>query len=224
MGRYSLDIDGLVNAGGKVDESIYETFKPNKDRLIQITDDHYFDNDIIVRLREFLSVAFSPETVNENIQWLAESLTLKKNESQEERLRRYFIDEFFNDHCKTYQKRPIYWLVDSGKQKGLRTLIYMHRYQPDTMATIRFEHLQEIQSKYQNEIEMIDTRLANPSISASDKRSLEKSKSAYQKKIEELQEFDKKLATYANEQVDIDLDDGVKANYEKFGDVLAKIK
>ncbi|REB77449.1 SAM-dependent methyltransferase [Cutibacterium acnes] len=224
MGRYSLDSEGLAYAGGSFDELKYETFKPNENGVIQLTDEHYFDNDIIVRLREFLSSAFSPETVNKNMQWLAESLTMKKNESPEERLRRYFIDEFFNDHCKTYQKRPIYWLVDSGKQKGLRTLIYLHRYQPDTMATIRFEHLQEIQSKYQIEIDMIDTRLANPSLSASDKRSLEKSKSAYQKKIEELQEFDKKLATYANKQIDIDLDNGVKENYEKFGDVFAKIK
>ncbi|CAM3489266.1 BREX-1 system adenine-specific DNA-methyltransferase PglX [Aeromicrobium ponti] len=224
MGRYSLDFVGLAYAGGEFDESKYNTFKPNKDGLIQLTDAHYFDNDIIIRLREFLSVAFSPDTIDDNIKWLAESLNMKKNESPEERLRRYFLDEFFNDHCKTYQKRPIYWLVESGKQKGLRTLIYMHRYQPDTMATIRFEHLQEIQSKYQNEIDMSDKRLANPSLSASDKRSLEKSKSAYQKKIEELQEFDKKLATYANEQIDIDLDDGVKVNYAQFENVLAKIK
>src|SRR5699024_10540456 len=145
LGRYSLDIEGLAYAGGEFDESKYKTFNPNQDGLILITDDHYFENDIIVRLREFLSVAFSPDTVDENMRWLAESLKMKKNESPEERLRRYFLDEFFKDHCKTYQKRPIYWLVDSGKQKGLRTLIYMHRYQPDTMATIRFDHLQEIQ-------------------------------------------------------------------------------
>ncbi|ASF41330.1 SAM-dependent methyltransferase [Halobacillus halophilus] len=224
MGRYSLDVEGLAYAGGQFDESIYQKFIPNHYGLIQLTDDHYFDKDIIVRLREFLSVTFSPDTVDENMEWLAESLIIKKNESPEERLRRYFLDEFFKNHCKTYQKRPIYWLVDSGKQKGLRTLIYMHRYQPDTMATIRFEHLQEIQSKYQNEIDMIDTRLANPSLSATDRRSLEKSRTAFQKKIDELQEFDKHLATYANEQIDIDLDDGVKMNYAKFYNVLAKIK
>ncbi|MGX4671117.1 BREX-1 system adenine-specific DNA-methyltransferase PglX [Cerasibacillus sp. JNUCC 74] len=224
MGRYSLDIEGLAYAGGDFDESKYKTFKPNPNGLILLTDDHYFENDIIVRLREFLSVAFSPDTVDENMRWLAESLKMKKNESPEERLRRYFLDEFFKDHCKTYQKRPIYWLVDSGKQKGLRTLIYLHRYQPDTMATIRFDHLQEIQSKYQNEIEMIDTRLANTSLSATDRRNLEKAKIAYQKKIEELQEFDKHLAVYANEQIDIDLDDGVKVNYAKFDKVLTKIK
>ncbi|KKE80056.1 BREX-1 system adenine-specific DNA-methyltransferase PglX [Bacilli bacterium] len=224
MGRYSLDIEGLAYAGGEFDESKYKTFKPNPNGLILLTDDHYFENDIIVRLREFLSVAFSPDTVDENMRWLAESLEMKKNESPEERLRRYFLDEFFKDHCKTYQKRPIYWLVDSGKQKGLRTLIYMHRYQPDTMATIRFDHLQEIQAKYQNEIEMIDTRLANPSLSATDRRNLEKDKISYQKKIEELQEFDKHLAVYANEPIEIDLDDGVKVNYAKFDKVLAKIK
>lgn len=224
MGRYSLDVEGLAYAGGEFDESKYKTFKPNPDGLILLTDDHYFENDIIVRLREFLSVAFSPDTVDENLRWLAESLEMKKNESPEERLRRYFLDEFFKDHCKTYQKRPIYWLVDSGKQKGLRTLIYMHRYQPDTMATIRFDHLQEIQAKYQNEIEMIDTRLANPSLSATDRRNLEKDKISYQKKIEELQEFDKHLAVYANEPIEIDLDDGVKVNYAKFDKVLAKIK
>src|SRR5699024_60678 len=144
LGRYSLDIEGLAYAGGEFDESKYKTFNPNQDGLILITDDHYFENDIIVGVREFLSVAFSPDTVDENMRWLAESLKMKKNESPEELLRRYFLDEFFKDHCKTYQKRPIYWLVDSGKQKGLRTLIYMHRYQPDTMATIRFDHLQEI--------------------------------------------------------------------------------
>ncbi|WP_100332650.1 BREX-1 system adenine-specific DNA-methyltransferase PglX [Bacillus xiapuensis] len=224
MGRYSLDVEGLAYAGGEFDESKYKTFKPNPNSLILLTDDHYFENDIIVRLREFLSAAFSPDKVEENLRWLAESLKMKKNESPEERLRRYFLDEFFKDHCKTYQKRPIYWLVDSGKQKGLRTLIYMHRYQPDTMATIRFDHLQEIQAKYQNEIEMIDTRLANPSLSATDRRNLEKAKISYQKKIEELQEFDKHLAVYANEQIEIDLDDGVKVNYAKFDKVLAKIK
>jgi type II restriction/modification system DNA methylase subunit YeeA len=224
MGRYSLDEEGIVFAGGEFQVAKYVRFKPNSDGLILLTEDLYFENDIILRLKEFLSVAFSSDTVEENILWLAESLGMKKSESPEERLRRYFIEEFFHDHCKIYQKRPIYWLVDSGKQKGLRTLIYMHRYQQDTMATIRFDHLQEIQEKYQNEIEMIDTRLANPNLSATDRRNLEKSKTNFQKKIKELQEFDKHLALYANEPIEIDLDDGVKVNYSKFGKVLAKIK
>ena len=175
-------------------------------------------------MREFLSVTFGAETVEENLQWLAESLELKRNETAEERLRRYFLDEFFKDHCQVYQKRPIYWLVDSGKQKGLRTLIYMHRYQPDTMATIRFEHLQEIQAKYNNEIAAVDLRIVNPNLSATEKRDLEKRKTSFQKRLDELLEFDKKLAQYANAQIEIDLDDGVKVNYAKFDKVLAKIK
>ncbi|MCQ6274791.1 BREX-1 system adenine-specific DNA-methyltransferase PglX [Bacillus sp. V3B] len=223
-GRYSLDIEGLACAGGDGDHLKYQSFIPNKYGLIQLTDEHYFKDDIIARLREFLSVTFDAETVEENIQWLAESLELKRNETAEERLRRYFLDEFFKDHCQVYQKRPIYWLVDSGKQKGLRTLIYMHRYQPDTMATIRFEHLQEIQAKYNNEISAVDLRVVNPNLSATEKRDLEKRKTIYQKRLEELLEFDKKLAEYANAQISIDLDDGVKVNYAKFDKVLAKIK
>ncbi|PUB09612.1 BREX-1 system adenine-specific DNA-methyltransferase PglX [Paenisporosarcina sp. OV554] len=224
MGRYSSDNDGLVFAGGDWDDSKYKLFQPNKFGLIQLTDEHYFDNDIIERLREFLSITFGAKTVEENLQWLAESLELKRNETAEERLRRYFLDEFFKDHCQVYQKRPIYWLVDSGKQKGLRTLIYMHRYQPDTMATIRFEHLQEIQAKYNNEIAAVELRIVNPNLSATETRDLEKQKTAFHKRIEELLEFDKNLAEYANEQIALDLDNGVKVNYEKFDKVLAKIK
>ncbi|MEJ9280657.1 BREX-1 system adenine-specific DNA-methyltransferase PglX [Ureibacillus thermosphaericus] len=224
MGRYSLDVEGLAYAGGDWDESKYKTFKPNKYGLILLTDEYYFEDDIIARLREFLSVTFGEETVEENLQWLAESLGMKQNETAEERLRRYFLDEFFKDHCQVYQKRPIYWLVDSGKQKGLRTLIYMHRYQPDTMATIRFEHLQEIQTKYNNEIDAVNLRLTNPNLSATEKRELEKRRERFQKRLEELLEFDKKLAEYANAQIVIDLDDGVKVNYAKFEKVLAKIK
>lgn len=224
MGRYSLHVEGLAYAGGKWDDSNYKYFKPNKYGLILLTDEHYFEDDIIARLREFLSVTFGKETVEENLQWLAESLEMKQNETAEERLRRYFLDEFFKDHCQTYQKRPIYWLVDSGKQKGLRTLIYIHRYQPDTMATIRFEHLQEIQTKYNNEIDAVNLRLTNPNLSATEKRELEKRNEGFQKRLDELLEFDKKLAEYANKQIPIDLDDGVKVNYAKFDKVLAKIK
>ena len=224
VGRYSLDIGGIAFAGGRFDNSKYTSFFPNKYGLIQFTDDAYFENDIIIRLREFLSVAFSPKTVEENINWLAEAFGMKKGESTEARLRRYFIDEFFVDHCKTYQRRPIYWLVDSGKQKGLRTLIYMHSYRPDTMATIRFEHLQEIQAKYNHEIDAIDKRLVNPNLSPIEKRNLDKQKTAFKQRLEELLEFDKKLAFYANAQSPINLDDGVLRNFANFDGIFKKIK
>lgn len=224
MGRYSLDVEGIVFAGGEWNEFRYQTFKPNKYGLIQLTEEHYFDDDIITRLREFLTLTFGAGTVDDNLQWMAESLELKRNETSEERIRRYFSDEFFKDHCQVYQKRPIYWLVDSGKQKGLRTLIYMHRYKQDTMATIRFEHLQEIQAKYHYEVSAVDARIVNPNLSATEKRELEKRKTDFQKRLDELLEFDKKLAEYANAQLSIDLDDGVSINYPKFEKLLAKIK
>lgn len=224
VGRYSLDLDGLVFAGGGWNNEKYSSFVPNKYGIVQFTDAEYFEHDIIARLRQFLAVAFCADAVDENVQWLAKSLEIKKGEDAEGRLRRYFLEEFFADHCKTYQKRPIYWLVDSGKQKGLRTLVYMHRYQPDTMATIRFEYLQEIQAKYNHEIDSIDMRLVNPNLNVTEKRNLEKQKLTFKKRLEELLEFDKRLAEYANAQIPIDLDEGVVANYAKFDGVLGKIK
>lgn len=228
VGRYSLDVEGVVYAGGEWSHNKYTLFEPNPNGIVNFTESTYFRNDIILRLREFLAVAFSSDTVDENMQWLAEALEMKKGEDAETRLRRYFLDEFFVDHCKMYQKRPIYWMIDSGKQKGLRTLVYMHRYQPDTMSTIRFEHLQEIQAKYQNEITDLENRLVNPSLSASEKKKLTAEKATFEKKLDELREFDKRLAEIANEEIPIDLDDGVKVNYEKFyrsgKGVLAKIK
>lgn len=228
VGRYSLDLEGLAYAGGDWDESKYSSFQPNRNGVVHFTGATYFEDDIIARLREFLAVVFAPNTVEENIQWIAEALEMKNGEDAETRIRRYFLDEFFTDHCKTYQKRPIYWLVDSGKQKGLRTLIYMHRFQSDTMATIRFEHLQEIQAKYQQEIADLENRLVNPNLSASDKKKLNAEKVSFEKKIDELREIDKRLAAIAAEEIEIDLDDGVKVNYEKFyrggKGVLAKIK
>ncbi|HBW37731.1 BREX-1 system adenine-specific DNA-methyltransferase PglX [Desulfosporosinus sp. BICA1-9] len=223
MGRYSLDLEGLAYAGGDFDASNYHKFTPNRNGLILLTDDAYFENDIISHLKTFLSVTFSEDTVEENLAWIAESLTQRNNESTEERIRRYFLDEFFKDHCQIYQKRPIYWLVDSGSAKGLRTLIYLHRYQPDTLATIRFEQLQEIQAKYSNEIDTLEMRLVNPSLSAVEKRAFEKKKELFRRRIEELIDFDKVLAVYANAQIALDLDDGVKVNYAKLQKVLAKI-
>ncbi|MFC0212425.1 BREX-1 system adenine-specific DNA-methyltransferase PglX [Paenibacillus chartarius] len=224
MGRYSLDTNGLIFAGGSWNQGHYKKMAPNKHGIILFTDNAYFENDIINRLYEFIAIIFGKESVDINLKWIAESLGLRRNETHEERVRRYFLEEFYLDHCKTYSGRPIYWLVDSGEHRGMRTLLYMHRYQSDTMATIRFEHLQAIQAKYLNEVSTIDKRLVNPSLSATEKRTLEKKKEDFQKRVEELTEFDKVLAEYANAQIEIDLDDGVKVNYEKFKGVLAKIK
>lgn len=218
LGKYSLEGLNIANS--------------NKGFLL-LTDKVYFDNDIFELFKGFINFIFGNENLEENITWIATSIKGESLLMPEDIIRKYFRDNFFESHCKKYQnaskqKLPIYWLVDSGKHKGLRTLIYMHRYQPDTMATIRFEQLQEIQAKYQNEINDIENRLVNPSLSASEKKKLTAEKTSFEKKMDELREFDKRLAEIANEEIEIDLDDGVKVNYEKFyrggKGVLAKIK
>lgn len=224
MGRYSLDVDGLAYAGGEWDESKYKTFIPQKYGILSLNDQAYFEDDVILRLQEFLKVTFGEETVQENMYWLAESLTLKRNETAIERLRRYFMDEFYKDHVQTYQKRPIYWLVDSGKQKGMRALIYLHRYTKETLATLRFVYLQELQIKYTNEIKRLEDTMTNPSLSATEKKKLDKERTSLRKRQDELIEFDKLLADYANQQIELDLDDGVAVNYAKFGKLLANLK
>lgn len=201
--------------------------------MILLTNKTYFQNDIFELFKEFITFVFGNETLEENIVWIANNLSGNNENLPEEVIRKYFMDDFSNYHYKKYQnaskqKLPIYWLFDSGKQKGLRTLIYMHRYTPSTMATIRFEHLQEIQAKYQQEIADLENRLVNPNLSATDKKKLNAEKVSFEKKIDELREFDKRLAAIAAEEIEIDLDDGVKVNYEKFyrggKGVLAKIK
>lgn len=204
--------------------------------VIMLTESKLFDNDIVDALKNFLSKEFGELNLNDNLKWLSQNLTSFTSDAEipEEVIYKYIFNEFIVDHNKMYQsisskqKYPIYWLVDSGKQKGLRTLIYMHSYTPDTMATIRFEHLQEIQAKYQQEIADLESRLVNPNLSAIDKKKLNAEKVLFEKKIDELREFDKRLAAIAAEEIEIDLDDGVKVNYEKFyrggKGVLAKIK
>ncbi|OXM13288.1 BREX-1 system adenine-specific DNA-methyltransferase PglX [Paenibacillus herberti] len=223
LGRFSHDSDGFYFLNSHLKRGNYQS-NPHDHGMIMFSDNAYFENDIMARLKDFLGLTFGENMIEINLQWLGDSIGLRKNDSHEERLRRYFLEEFYVDHCKTYNNRPIYWLVDSGENKGMRILINLHRYQPSTMATIRFEYLQAIQAKYLNEVETIDMRLTNPSLLATEKRTYEKKKEDFNKRIEELTKFDKILAEYANAQVQIDLDEGVKVNYEKFKGVLAKIK
>lgn len=223
MGRYSLDVEGLVYAGGTWDESKYITFKPDKDGIIPLTDAAYFEDDIITRLQEFLAVTFGKETVQENMQWLAESLGMKQNETAMERLRRYFFDDFYQDHFAVYKKRPIYWMVDSGKQKGFRALIYLHRYSPEMLATLRFDYLQELQIKIDQEIKRLEQVLINPDLSKTEQRRLKKQIETLKLRQEEMIEFDKTLAEVVNQRIELDLDDGVKINYNKLKPILAKV-
>ncbi len=224
MGRYSLDVEGLAYAGGEWDASKYKTFQPDKDGIIPLTETAYFEDDVISRLQELLIIMFGEDTLAENLRWLAESLTMKSNETSTERLRRYFFDEFYDDHCKIYQKRPIYWMVESGSKKGFRALFYLHRYTPETLATMRFTYVQNLQEKLRQEQKRLEQDLINPDLSSAMKKRYEKQLKQIRAQQEELVEFDKKLAELANQRIALDLDDGVVVNYEKLKTILAKIK
>ncbi|MGE6596391.1 BREX-1 system adenine-specific DNA-methyltransferase PglX [Bacillus proteolyticus] len=218
LGRYSLDEEGLVFAGGEFDESKYKLFKADIDNVIPITDDEYFEGDIVSRFIEFVRVTFNAETLEENLDFIAEALNKKVNETSRQCIRRYFLKDFFKDHVKIYQKRPIYWLFDSGKNDGFKALVYMHRYDVGTVAEVRTDYLHTLQRKYEAEIARRDVLLESDA-STKDKTRAKKEKEKLQKQLLECQQYDQVIAHIANQKVTLDLDDGVKVNYAKFQDV-----
>lgn len=213
FGRYSLDIDGLAYAGGEWDESKYKTFIPDADNCIPITDEEYFEDDIVGLFCAWLKKVYGEDTLDENLDFIANALG-NKGKTSREVIRNYFLTDFIKDHIKTYQKRPIYWLFDSGKQNGFKALVYMHRWNADTIGNVRVEYLHRIQRVYEKEItrmqEIIDNSHDNKEISNATKR-----KEKLQKQIKETKDYDAKIAHLALSRIDIDLDDGVKVNYEK---------
>lgn len=213
FGRYSLDVDGLAYAGGEWDESKYKTFIPDADNCIPITDEEYFEDDIVGLFCAWLKKVYGEDTLEENLDFISKALG-NKGKTNREVIRNYFLTDFIKDHIKTYQKRPIYWLFDSGKQNGFKALVYMHRWNADTIGNVRVEYLHRIQRVYEKEItrmqEIIDNSHDNKEISNATKR-----KEKLQKQIKETKDYDTKIAHLALSRIDIDLDDGVKVNYEK---------
>ena len=220
FGRYSLDVPGLVCAGGTWDASKYTTFQSDKDAIIPICDDEYFEDDIVGRFVKFVEVVYGKEDLEENLRFIADALGGKG--SSREVIRNYFINDFYADHLKVYQKRPIYWLFDSGKKNGFKCLIYMHRYQPDTIARIRTDYVHEQQSRYRTAIADLEQRINGAS--TSERVKLSKQLAKLQAQAEEIRVYEEKIHHLADQMIKIDLDDGVKHNYEIFKDVLAKIK
>ena len=220
FGRYSLDVDGLAYAGGEWVESQYYTFKPDRDNIIPISDDEYFEDDIVGRFVKFVEVVYGKENLQENLKFIANALGGKGQ--PKEVIRNYFINGFYADHCKVYQKRPIYWMFDSGKKNGFKCLIYMHRYQPDTIARIRTDYVHEQQARYRTAIADLETRIANAS--TSERVKLNKQLKTLNDQATEIHTYEEKIHHLADQMISIDLDDGVKKNYEIFKDVLAKIK
>lgn len=220
FGRYSLDVDGLAYAGGEWDTSKYTTFEPDKDNIIPICDDEYFEDDIVGRFVKFVEVVYGKDTLDENLKFIADALGGKGR--PKEVIRNYFLNGFYADHCKMYQKRPIYWMFDSGKKNGFKCLIYMHRYQPDSIARIRTDYVHEQQARYRTAIAGLENRIANAS--TSERVKLNKQLKTLNDQATEIHEYEEKIHHLADQMISIDLDDGVKANYAKFQDVLAKIK
>lgn len=254
FGRYSLDEPGLILAGQRFSEHFYEasapragtgrtgapgpyvpigefyyktengiakcTYSPDKDNIIPICDDEYFEDDIVGRFVGFVKTVYGEDTLDENLKFIADALGGKGQ--PREVIRNYFLNDFYKDHCKIYQKRPIYWLFDSGKKNGFKALIYMHRYQPDTIARIRTDYVHEQQSRYRTEIADLEKRIANAA--TGERVKLNKELNKLQAQAEEIRVYEEKIHHLADQMICIDLDDGVKNNYEIFKDVLAKIK
>lgn len=223
FGRYSLDEEGLIYAGGEFDSSKYKTYKADEDNIIPITDQTYFKDDIVEKFKEFLKVTFGDQTLNENMDYIAKALGNKIGESSEDTIRRYFVNDFFNDHVKIYQKRPIYWLLDSGKKNGFKALIYMHRYNENLIPKARLDYLHKVQSVYEKRKLELEN-ISNEDLSLIEKKNIQKELLDLNAKLAEIKVFDEKINHIANQRINIDLDDGVKVNYEKFSDILAKIK
>ena len=226
MGRYSLDESGLIYAhAGNIDfnPAGYKTFPADDDGIVPITDELWFEDDAANRLNEFLLAVWNAETLEENRTWLAESLGQKGNETPQETIRRYIAGSFYKNHLQTYKKRPIYWLFSSGKQGAFQALVYLHRYNESTLSRMRAEYVVPLTGKIQSRIDMLK-KDADAATSNAEKNKLGKDIDKLGKKYVELLSFDEKLRHFADLRIQLDLDDGVKVNYGKFGDLLAEVK
>ena len=241
FGRYSINAEGLIYAGGdfkdrwkcengqwkvrkivKDDEGkviedtwVDATFVPDTDNVLPITDDEYFEDDIVSRFIEFLKVTFGEDTLEENLDYIADTLGRKSSETARQAIRRYFLKDFYKDHVQVYQKKPIYWLFDSGKQDGFKALIYMHRYDEFTVARVRTDYLHKLQKSYEAEIKRLDI-IIDSNVSQREKTNARKKKEKILKQMEECLQYDQVIAHVANQRIKIDLDDGVSVNYSKF--------
>ena len=220
FGIYDLGRPGLAYAGGEWDAERYSLFPADKDNVIPVCDDEYFKDDIVGRFVEFVRVVFGDETLEENLKYIADALGGKGQ--PKDVIRNYFMNGFYSDHLKLYQKRPIYWMFDSGKKNGFKCLIYMHRYQPDTIARIRTDYVHEQQSRYRTAIADLEKRMENAA--TGERVKLSKQLKKLQEQAEEIRVYEEEIHHLADQMISIDLDDGVKVNYAKFQDVLAKIK
>ena len=221
FGRYSLDSDGLIFAGGNFDINNYSKFTPDDDNIIPVLDDEYFNDDIVGKFIEFVKICFGENTLEENLNFIGNALD-SSNKSSRQKIRNYFLKEFFSDHVKNYSQPRnacgIYWMFDSGKQNAFKCLIYMHRYEPGLLARVRTDYLHKAQKAIDESLSYCETILTN-STDKNELKQARRNKDKFIKQLSEIKEYDEILAHMAHKQIEIDLDDGVKVNYSKFQNV-----
>ena len=220
FGRYSLDVKGLAYAGGEWDDSKYKTIIPVKDNVLPICDDDYLPTDLTGLIVDFVAKVYGEDTLDENLKFIADALGGKG--TPREVIRNYLLNGFYADHCKVYQKRPIYWLFSSGKKNGFKALVYMHRWERTTVATVRTDYVHELQERYRTQLSMLGEQI--DSAAQSDRVKLKKRQEKLTAQLTEINTYEEKVHHLADMMIDIDLDDGVKVNYAKFADILEKIK
>ncbi len=204
FGRYSLDTPGLCCSGQSLNSSSYSSFIPDLDNIIPINDDEYFGDDIVTYFCNFIKVAFGSDYFDENLKFIVSSLEIKGSGTPREKIRKYFLTDFYKNHLLSYQKRPIYWMFDSGKANGFKALIYVHRYTPDLIGKMRKNYLHRMQHFYTDQIKIETDQVRRTSL---------------QKKLDEISRYDLAMELYALKNVEIDLDDGVKHNYALFQNI-----
>lgn len=240
MGRYSTNKSGLIIANsddalelsknkfiikgtdGEIRQEIESKFLPDEFGIIPITDEKDFSNDIIEKLKEFIKIVYGEESLKDNLNFIAEALGNKDNKPSEEIIRTYFIKDFYSDHLQRYQKRPIYWLMNSGKKNAFSCLFYMHRYEPLTVARVRADYLIPYQEMLENKRKFIERQLSDDDISAKEKKNIEKQLKELDTLLKELREYANEVKHIAEQKIPLDLDDGVNVNYEKLGAILKK--
>lgn len=220
FGRYSLDVEGLAYAGGEWDSSLYSTIIPDENNIIPVLDEGYFIDDLMELFIKFVSKVYGDDTLEENLKFISDALG--GNGTSKENIRSYLISNFYAEHLKTYQKRPIYWLFDAGKQNSFKALIYMHRYNPDLLAKMRTDYILPLLDKYSLRIDFLEKEIPTltGTMATKSRKELEKLRAQYK----ELSSYEPKIHHLADQRIEIDLDDGVKHNYELFKEVLAPIK
>lgn len=220
FGRYSLDIEGIAYAGGDWNPDLYSTIIPDDNNIIPILDDGYYPDDAMNKVIEFLTKVYGKDTLDENLKFIADALG--GNGTSKEVIRNYLINGFYTNHLKIYQKRPIYWLFDAGKQNSFKALIYMHRYTPDLLAKMRTDYILPLMDKYSSRIAYLEKEI--PTLTGTLATKSRKELDKVRAQLKELSEYEPKIHHLADERISIDLDDGVKHNYELFKDVLAPLK